>query len=54
MRYLGPMAEIAELRSLSPATGRRIANKRAIVGSAIFLGVILFFLTQTRLPEVFE
>ena len=48
------MAEIAELSSLSRATGRRIANKRAIVGSAIFLGVLLFFLTQTRLPAVLE
>ncbi len=51
---LAPMAGIADVRALPPRIGQRIVNKRAVVGGAIFTGVLLFFLTQTRLPAVFE
>ena len=54
MTEVADIAEVAEVQPLSQGAGRRIANKRAVVGGAIFVGVLGVFLTQTRLPAVLE
>jgi len=57
---MAPVAEAAQLpeaveaRELSPGAAGRIANKRAVVGGTIFVGVLAFFLSQTRLPAIIE
>ena len=46
------MNQVAGIEPLPEAVLLRIARRRAIVGGAIFLAILLFFLTQTRLPAV--
>ena len=51
------MAGVGEVRPLPEGAQprvARIANKRAVVGGMIFLAVLVFFLTQTRLPAVIQ
>lgn len=54
MAEVTEVAEVAGVQPLPRGAGRRIANKRAIVGGGIFLGVLGVFLSQTRLPAVLE
>jgi uncharacterized membrane protein YraQ (UPF0718 family) len=48
------MAEVANIDPLPERTAIRVANKRALVGATIFVGVLVFFLTQTRLTAVLQ
>lgn len=54
------MLTISRVKGLSRAeplpagTESRVVNKRAVVGGAIFVGILVFFLTQTRLPAVLD